>query len=151
MYIGHTPQLRDHWPANGPAKREFRCSRCGKRWQAAASQPVYPALAAWPDADTFLAALAKFHNHCAKAAGQSGGEASLGRDRAERYCFNRRSLLFFASMLDRAIQAGTDPDTALRTALGDVYLGQLDNTADERAVIRMAEACGLVRQWRAAA
>ena len=123
----------------------------GKRWQAAASQPVYPALAAWPEADTFLAALAKFHNHCAKAAGQSGGEASLGRDRAERYCFNRRSLLFFASMLDRAIQAGTDPDTALRTALGDVYLGQLDNTADERAVIRMAEACGLVRQWRAAA
>ncbi|MBM4225165.1 MAG: hypothetical protein FJ167_10340 [Gammaproteobacteria bacterium] len=37
MHIGHTPQLRDHWPANGPAKREFRCSRCGKRWQAAAS------------------------------------------------------------------------------------------------------------------
>ena len=103
------------------------------------------------EADTFLAALAKFHNHVAKAAGQGGGEASLGRDRSERYCFNRRSLLFLVSMLDRALRAGTDPDTALRTALGDVYLGQLDNASDERAVIRMAEACGLIRPWKDAA
>jgi hypothetical protein len=54
-------------------------------------------------------------------------------------------------MLDRALAAGTDPDTALRTAIGDIYLGQLDNEADERAVVRMAEACGLIRQWKCAA
>jgi len=122
-----------------------------RRWQANNSQPVHPAIARWPEADTFLAALAKFHNHVAKAAGQGGGEASLGRDRSERYCFNRRSLLFLVAMLDRALRSGTDPDTALRTALGDVYIGQLDNAADERAVIRMAEACGLIRQWKDAA
>lgn len=120
----------------------------GRRWQAGNAQPVHPALAQWPDAETFLAALAKFHNHVAKAAGQGGGEASLGRDRSERYCFNRRGLLFLVTMLDHALRAGTDPDTALRTVLGDVYLGQLDNAADERAVIRMAEACGLIRQWK---
>lgn len=123
----------------------------GRRWQADQAQPVHPALAQWPQSETFLAALAKFHNHVAKAAGQGGGEASLGRDRSERYCFNRRSLLFLVAMLDRALRAGTDPDTALRTALGDVYLGQLDDASDERAVIRMAEACGLIRQWRDAA
>jgi len=123
----------------------------GQRWQAASSEPVHPALAQWPDIDAFLGALAKFHNHVAKAAGQGGGEASLGRDRSERYCFNRRSLLFLVSMLDRALAAGTDPDTALRTAIGDIYLGQLDNEADERAVVRMAEACGLIRQWKCAA
>ncbi len=123
----------------------------GQRWQAASSAPVHPALAQWPDIDTFLGALAKFHNHVAKAAGQGGGEASLGRDRSERYCFNRRSLLFLVSMLDRALAAGTDPDTALRTAIGDIYVGQLDNEADERAVVRMAEACGLIRQWKCAA
>lgn len=123
----------------------------GKRWQAPLSQPVHPALAAWPDVEKFLAALAKFHSHCAKAAGQSGEEASLGRDRAERYCFNRRSLLFLVSMLDRELRAGADPDIALRTALSDVYLGQLDNAGDERAVSRMAEACGLIRRWKAAA
>jgi MoxR-like ATPase len=123
----------------------------GRRWQADQAQPVHPALAQWPYSETFLAALAKFHNHVAKAAGQGGGEASLGRDRSERYCFNRRSLLFLVAMLDRALRAGTDPDTALRTALGDVYLGQLDDASDERAVIRMAEACGLIRQWKDAA
>ena len=123
----------------------------GRRWQADKAQPVHPDLAQWPEADTFLAALAKFHNHVAKAAGQGGGEASLGRDRSERYCFNRRSLLFLVAMLDRAMRAGADPDTALRTALGDVYIGQLDNASDERAVIRMAEACGLIRQWKDAA
>jgi hypothetical protein len=123
----------------------------GRRWQADTARPVHASIAQWPEADTFLAALAKFHNHVAKAAGQGGGEASLGRDRSERYCFNRRSLLFLVSMLDRALRGGTDPDTALRTAIGDVYLGQLDNTSDERAVIRMAEACGLIRQWKDAA
>ena len=123
----------------------------GRHWQAENAQPVHASIAQWPDAETFLSALAKFHNHVAKAAGQGGGEASLGRDRSERYCFNRRSLLFLVSMLDRALRGGTDPDTALRTALGDVYIGQLDNTADERAVIRMAEACGLIRQWKDAA
>lgn len=123
----------------------------GQRWQAAATQAIYPSLATWPEAERFVGALAKFHNHCASAAGQNGGEASLGRDRAERYCFNRRSLLFLVSMLDRALQSGTAHDTALRTALGDVYLGQLDSGCDERAVIRMAEACGLLRPWREAA
>jgi hypothetical protein len=122
----------------------------GQRWQAASSAPVHPTLAQWPETDAFLGALAKFHNHVAKAAGQGGGEASLGRDRSERYCFNRRSLLFLVSMLGRALAAGADPDTALRTAIGDIYLGQLDNTADERAVVRMAEACGLIRQWKCA-
>lgn len=123
----------------------------GRRWQADKAQPVHAAIAQWPEADAFLAALAKFHNHVAKAAGQGGGEASLGRDRSERYCFNRRSLLFLVAMLDRALRDGTDPDTALRTAVGDVYLGQLDNASDERAVIRMAEACGLIRPWKDAA
>lgn len=123
----------------------------GQRWQAPSCAPMHPALAQWPETDTFLGALAKFHNHVAKAAGQGGGEASLGRDRSERYCFNRRSLLFLVSMLDRALSAGTDPDTALRTAIGDIYLGQLDNPVDERAVVRMAEACGLIRQWKCAA
>ena len=123
----------------------------GRRWQADGAQPVHASIAQWPEAETFLAALAKFHNHVAKAAGQGGGEATLGRDRSERYCFNRRSLLFLVSMLDRALSAGVDPDTALRTAIGDIYLGQLDNEADERAVVRMAEACGLIRQWKCAA
>jgi len=123
----------------------------GRRWQADGAQPVHASIAQWPEAETFLAALAKFHNHVAKAAGQGGGEATLGRDRSERYCFNRRSLLFLVSMLDRALSAGADPDTALRTAIGDIYLGQLDNEADERAVVRMAEACGLIRQWKCAA
>jgi DNA-directed RNA polymerase subunit RPC12/RpoP len=36
MYIDHTPHLRDRWAAKDPVKREFRCVRCGKRWQAAA-------------------------------------------------------------------------------------------------------------------
>ena len=123
----------------------------GRRWQADGAQPVHASITQWPEAETFLAALAKFHNHVAKAAGQGGGEATLGRDRSERYCFNRRSLLFLVSMLDRALSAGVDPDTALRTAIGDIYLGQLDNEADERAVVRMAEACGLIRSWKCAA
>ena len=38
-----------------------------------------------------------------------------------------------------------------RYQIGDVYLGQLDNASDERAVIRMAEACGLIRLWKDAA
>lgn len=126
-------------------------SLAGQRWHAGVAQPIYPALSAWPEVERFVAALAKFHNHCATAAGQSGGEASLGRDRAERYCFNRRSLLLLVSMLDRAMQAGVAHDTALRTALGDVYIGQLDSGSDERAVIRMAEACGLLRSWKEAA
>jgi len=35
MYIDHTPHLQDRWAAKNPVNREFRCSRCGKRWQAA--------------------------------------------------------------------------------------------------------------------
>lgn len=123
----------------------------GTRYAAPASEPIHPALQACPNLDKLLAAVAKFHNHCARAAGQTGGEVSLGRDRAERYCFNRRTLLFLFSILDRAVQSGTGIDRALRTAIADVYLGQLDNPTDERAVIRMAEATGLTREWKQAA
>jgi len=123
----------------------------GKNYGSIVCEPVHPALQKWPKADRMLAALAKFHNHCARAAGQGGEGACLGTGRAERYCFNRRTLLFAVSMLERAFRAGTAPDRALRAVVADAYIAQTDSEADERAIVRMAEAASLLCRWKEAA
>jgi DNA-directed RNA polymerase subunit RPC12/RpoP len=39
MHIGYAARLLHRWSAQDPIKREFRCSRCGRRWQPNAASP----------------------------------------------------------------------------------------------------------------
>ncbi len=116
----------------------------GRRWKAPDGDPVLPALGRAPEILALLDRVAVFHASVAKAAGEGGGPASLGRTRRDRYAVSRRSLLAFARMLDAAAQR--DPghlDGAAARIIEDLYLARIEPGEDRNAVQAAMRAAGL--------
>jgi hypothetical protein len=157
-----SPAYRDRWRAHRfiprPGEAEYRAMLdylvFGRQPEVTVMGRTYPAwqrpaplaaLAAWPDIQTMLPALANFHTALENASGQADDTAKLGARRKERYIFTRRGLLSFVEYLASpfGLGGGTPTRWAVREALLRYYLGRVSSPVDQRVIVQLLEAAGL--------
>jgi MoxR-like ATPase len=118
----------------------------GRTYAGIDQEPRYHTLAALPDVDRYLEALARFHVALEHAVGQAvESTARIGSRRRERYVFTRRGLLSLLEYLCSPLHEANGAPTfaALRQALMRYYVGRLSNAEDRAMMIQLLDAHGI--------
>lgn len=122
------------------------CTVNGCHYAGGEQEPRYGRLAALPNIEKYLEALARFQVALEHAVGQSGdGVARIGSRRRERYVFTRRGLLSLLDYLGSPLyeQKSQLNEHAVRRGLLRYYLGRLSSADDRSMVIRLLDAHGI--------
>ncbi|MBM64970.1 MAG: hypothetical protein CMH55_01895 [Myxococcales bacterium] len=171
-YAGRTalsPAYRDRWRLSSfltsPGEREMhqmlRRLVFGEQpeviwrgvvYQADAGESLYPELKEVEGIDELLRKLSVFHASVCAAAG-SGGSASIGRTRRERYTFTRRTMLAAMDLLGRLttepekpVTGAADVATIIEDILEALYVSRLQDQADQQSVRTAMRAAGLAQE-----
>ena len=122
----------------------------GTMYRAPKTAPTYPEMQQIEGIDDMLLRLATFHFNVASASG-TGGQATIGRTRRERYVFTRRGLLTIMKLIYRVVCMGDtigSENIALPVLLEDLltqaYVDRVQDPADRAVIYSALRASGLI-------
>jgi hypothetical protein len=155
-----SPAFRDRWGIWGhigkPSEPELldmlRCLVTGEspafvwegvRWIPPRSEPIYPALADFPDLEMTLKSISSVHARISGAAGDNEAPASIGRVRRERYVFTRRTLLNAMRLIHENAKGASRLRGVTARVMAEIYIQRLADPADRAAALALLRATGL--------